>query len=800
MNSGRGALGSALAQACAAALTTWLTILAWGGFSESPGSYLRPLLLVAVVVAVSGTALRWFQLPTTTVIVGQLLVGGALVDVLLTGSPVPLGARWEALTDAVTGALNTSRVYAAPVPDEAAGIHPLLIPLGAACIVLVDACACTWRRVSLAGLPLLTIYSIPVSLLRGEVAWWIFALAGGGFLLMLFLNEDEQIARWGRSLGGRGGVSETGRLGGRSGAVRLSAIGIASVATLLAVILPAYIPTLQLAVFGNGPGAGNGDVKLDNPMTDLRRNLQRGDDIALLTLQTSDPQPSYLRISVLNRFSNNEWTSGNREIPQEQRPTGTMPPLTGVLAATPRREFDYTVAIDDAFKSSWLPTMSPISAIDAGGNWRYDVRTMDFLAADDDTTTTGLNYTMTGVRLDLTATQLAAAPAAVGSVREDFIALPEDLPAAVRELAIEVTAEQPTRYQRAVALQDWFRRDGGFTYDLQTDAGNGSDELLAFLDAETGRVGYCEQFASAMAVMARSLGIPARVAVGFLRPERIGASTWQYSAWDLHAWPELFFPGAGWVRFEPTPGARAGSVPGYTRETLPNQPSGNSSGPTQAPSDELPSRGSSSSAVDPQPDAGQDEPGAAGGGVGWLPILGTAGGLALVGLVGFAPRLLRRVRRDRRLIGDPTPEAAWHELRDTAIDLGLPWPGGLSPQATGVWVAEHFGSVEEASEVERPRHGAGLAPSAEAALRRLVAAVERGRYARLPGALPALRADLLECTSGLKAGATPSARRRATWLPRSVLGLGWAGVSHRPANNSRVEVVGHGGVIDHMGG
>ena len=63
-----------------------------------------------------------------------------------------------------------------------------------------------------------------------------------------------------------------------------------------------------------------------------------------------------------------------------------------------------------------------------------------------------------------------------------------------------------------------------------------------------------------MALMGRSLGIPSRVAVGFLRPEQVGQDTYVYSSRDLHAWPEMYFGGIGWVRFEPTP-QRAITVP-----------------------------------------------------------------------------------------------------------------------------------------------------------------------------------------------------------------------------------------------
>src|SRR5690606_28719934 len=105
----------------------------------------------------------------------------------------------------------------------------------------------------------------------------------------------------------------------------------------------------------------------------------------------------------------------------------------------------------------------------------------------------------------------------------------------------------------------------------------GDDDLLAFL-SPAGRTGYCEQFSASMALMARSLGIPARVAVGFLSPERAG-NDWVFSAHDLHAWPELYFEGAGWVRFEPTPGSRSGGAPDYTRERLVDDPATSSPTP-----------------------------------------------------------------------------------------------------------------------------------------------------------------------------------------------------------------------------
>ena len=90
----------------------------------------------------------------------------------------------------------------------------------------------------------------------------------------------------------------------RTGAVRTNAAAIGGVVTALAIVVPLAIPTLELHVFDFGPGSGgNGDINIDNPMVDLRRDLIRGEDVDLLEVVTDDPDPSYLRIAVLNRFS-----------------------------------------------------------------------------------------------------------------------------------------------------------------------------------------------------------------------------------------------------------------------------------------------------------------------------------------------------------------------------------------------------------------------------------------------------------------------------------------------------------------
>uniref|UniRef100_UPI002B2722CD transglutaminase family protein n=1 Tax=Nocardioides sp. TaxID=35761 RepID=UPI002B2722CD len=548
----RASFGAALRLSATAAATTWAAMLSWGGFTEVASRFLLPLVALGVVVAGLGALGRWRRLPGAVVLLGQA-VGGFMAACLVIGDrPYPTSVFWTALDDAFAAA----QTYAAPVPSTAdISIQPLLLLGGLMAMLLVDLLACTLRRVPLAGLPLITVYSVPVSLLDDGLRWWVFVLTALGFLVLLFLHEEEQVGRWGRSLDPASSSAH------RSEAVRAGALLVGAVATAAAVVAPLVIPTFDLEVFdlGSGPG-GNDQITIENPLTDLRRDLRRGRDIPLVEVVTDDPSPDHLRISVLNRFSDNEFSSGDRDVPSDNLASGPLPPLQGVddAVAAGIEQFSYSVEIEPEFDSRWLPTQAPISAIDAPGDWRFDESTMDFLASEDDLSTAGLSYQMTSVEYDFRANDLRTAPRPGDEVSPEVTALPERTPSIVGQLARGVTAGQRTDYDKAVALQQWFREDGGFVYSLEAAprAKVGTDELEAFLREDTGRVGYCEQFATAMAVMARTLDIPSRVAVGFLTPDRTGPNTYVYSAHDLHAWPELYFPGAGWVLFDPTPGER----------------------------------------------------------------------------------------------------------------------------------------------------------------------------------------------------------------------------------------------------
>jgi len=123
------------------------------------------------------------------------------------------------------------------------------------------------------------------------------------------------------------------------------------------------------------------------------------------------------------------------------------------------------------------------------------------------------------------------------------------LPSSVRDLALRITETSPTPYQKLLALQSWFRSE--FTYDLSVQIGDGPGAMEVFL---RDRRGFCQQFAVTFAAMARSIGIPAQVAVGFTQGDLGADGLFHVFGRHAHAWPEVWFDGVGWVAFEPTPG------------------------------------------------------------------------------------------------------------------------------------------------------------------------------------------------------------------------------------------------------
>jgi transglutaminase-like putative cysteine protease len=145
------------------------------------------------------------------------------------------------------------------------------------------------------------------------------------------------------------------------------------------------------------------------------------------------------------------------------------------------------------------------------------------------------------------STDAARTPA---DIAPRYLELPPSTSRRTRELAEDVTKEAPTTYDKVRALEGWMGANTRYSLNAPAlpDRADAVDQFL-FVD----RVGFCEQIGSSLVVMLRSLGIPARLAVGFVPGERNPfTGLWEVRASDAHAWAEVWFPGVGWQAFDPT--------------------------------------------------------------------------------------------------------------------------------------------------------------------------------------------------------------------------------------------------------
>ena len=313
-----------------AALTTFVTLLAWTKFAENPAGFMVPILGACLMVAVLGMALRMLRLPAVVVALAQLVLVLLWLNhreaaALSLGGWVPTPSSVRELLAAFGDSVLASQAYAAPVPQSVPEFYPLMILAGALTAVLVDFLAVGLRRAPLAGLPLLALYTAPVSVLDGGVSWLKFAAAALCFLFLIASEEAQRLSHWGHQLSPGGRIFDTQTTTVSSQAVWASARKIGLTATGVAVVVPLLVPTFSASLFGGGNGPGNGDgdaVSISNPMIDLKRDLTQGADVELVRMTTPENDPSYLRITVLDSFDGTAWRPSSRDIPVKQRADG----------------------------------------------------------------------------------------------------------------------------------------------------------------------------------------------------------------------------------------------------------------------------------------------------------------------------------------------------------------------------------------------------------------------------------------------------------------------------------------------
>ncbi|MFE7318564.1 DUF3488 and DUF4129 domain-containing transglutaminase family protein [Streptomyces sp. NPDC057555] len=659
--------------------------------------------------------------------------------------------------------------YAIPAPVTP-GIRLLLVSGVLLIGLIVDALAVTYRSAAPAGLPLLALYSVAAGLSQGGAGWLSFLVAAAGYLLLLLAEGRDRLSQWGRVFGG---PPASGGADARGGRVRIRTgrrIGVLSLG--IALLVPAALPSLSGGLLGpadggTGPGGGGGTISAVNPLVSLQDSLNQPENREVLNYRTTaaDTREMYLRIVALDQFDGTAWKPSERTVTDVPAELPRPPGLSSDVSVT---RINTSLSTAPWYAQNWLPLPYPADKVDIPGRWRFEPEGRT-LVGDRGQNTHGLQYQVESLQVRPTAHQLASAPPPPAALRREYTKVPDSLPAIVRTTARQVTRGARTTYDKAVKLQDWFALYGGFGYNTEVRAGSGTEAIARFL---ADKEGFCVHFSFSMAAMARTLGIPARVAVGFTPGTRQPDGTTSVGLKDAHAWPELYFQGVGWTRFEPTPSR--GTVPDYAYPDA-AQPTG-PGGPDRAPAPStVPSAGPPTA-----PSCGPGErrkgPGCVavasippatppgGGPAPWTLALGALAALLVVALPAV-PLLWRARVRTRRLAGggpgaDPTTHtlAVWQELLDTGWDHGIVPDESLTPRTAAARII---------------RTG-NLPPEAADAARRIATAVEQALYAPQPTPAAGLAADVRQVHAGLRDGAPRALRLRARFAPRSAARLRWA--------------------------
>jgi transglutaminase-like putative cysteine protease len=819
-----------------------------------------------IVVAAFGALSRLRTLPVVACLAISLLGLLLYLNVVFEAHASPIGiiptpASISRLWDLLESGLHEAGRYAPPAP-----MLPSLVLVAAGGIglmaVLADLIAVRLRSTALAGLPLLVLFTVPITMKApsGAGTVVVFCLGTAGYLAMLSADGRERIRVWGRlvSLWRSGPQDDGARSPARPVRVRHAAepepgpdtramaatgrrVGLASM--VLALSVPLILPGLHPRnPFSTGPGIGGSGgtaaaVSLPDTLSETLKELQESHPTPVLTytittspasLESNDAQ--YLREVVYDDLTDSGWQNSGYTANTAQ--ATTLPSPQGLI--DPRSWPPVTVTVNVANDSlagqkglTFLPVpYPPERVVTPPGSWLADG---ELLVFSQDDSTPVQTYQATSYQVIPSAAQLNAAVRPPASLAPD-VALPSSYKTrALTQVAEQITRGKTTEYEKVNALATYLSSNH-FAYNATAPSFASAAGLLTFLT--TGRAGVCVQYAYAMTVLTRLLGIPARIAGGFTGGSHTTGNHYVVETDDAHAWPEVYFSGYGWLRFEPTPGGGDGSAyaNSYQGQTVGTTgPGGQPTGPAIQPT-AVPTKGPAGSPGGTHRVTGGNGGGgaasAASAGTPWAAIaLAVIAAIALAcGVIAIvapsAQRVLSSAERRRPVsLGTVVLVLAGAAIVALALYRLLAHASGLDLRAGWATVGIAFGAAcavvlvapavirvalrrwrwmvasDDASRAhtawrefrddltdlgvgcrpsEPPRTLAqrvtsGLPGRPREAIRRLALAEERATYAARPSSAANLRRDGRAARRGLAASVRRGARWRAWIFPASVV-------------------------------
>jgi len=746
------------------ALVPLLTMPSW------PDRTAALVILVITALSATGAALlRGFAVLASYLAALLLYLNLTFAHAASLGQIIPSDNSVQALGQLWQAAFAEFR-YAPPVPDLPPVSLVTAVGIGAVAIA-VDILAVRLRRPAVAGLPLLLLFSVPVASnlkVFGAPQMIVFAATLAGYLALLSADGRERLRMWGRLVTFRH-VQSADEAGSGPDTRELSASGrrIGLAAVCLAIVIPVILPSMRVrdvfASAADGSGHAGGASAGVSPLLNFQKLLEgKAQPVLSYTTTAKDPSEQYFQVYALNYSARqNDWpepvltgaraTAGQNlpsKVPGVQRTTVAVKDVTTTI----------TVSQDDKGEAI-LPMPYAAYRLDVdGAGWLETAGSLTVFNPDKGIS--GLHYVVHSEEVDPQSDQIPNLGTPISMANEyGSYKGPDQLQ--LTRIAEAHTTGALTQLQEAVKLEKWFR-SGAFTYSLKPDL-PATNWLLPFLTRD--RRGFCVQFAQAFAILARTLGIASRIAIGYTggTPEP-GGKTWEVTTADAHAWPELYFTGEGWLRFEPTPSGSDGQ--GGQGTAVPPVYAGGPAA-TTSPAQDLTPHNAIGGSTGKLPRTGRPlinhgEQLADTGTASTVQTADSKIGIAIaipaaLFLLIAWPALTRLLTRRRRWLTASADaaiaHAAWRELTDDLEDYGLGGAPGETPRAVA----------------RRVTSQARLDETATSAVSRLAAAEERARYARLPEPGAGLMTAEVTVRRAVAASVPRRQRLRARLLPASTL-------------------------------
>jgi len=550
----------------ALAALTLSAVVALSRLFTRPTAFFVPVAVVALVVHLVAWSCRRARLELLPSALASALAGALTTTWVSLGHATAYGIPWRGAYHALGPALQTAAdaYRSTAAPTEVLTGFVIAAAFGVGCAAFLgDWAAFRMRASTEACLPSFSLFVLSAALAQGHGTVEAAAVYLAGLLAFLLTRQgavDSPATSWfaSRSRQGASSLVATGAL------VAVVAVGLVST-------VGPHLPGATTHALINWRRGTTGDQgrSTGSPLVDIKDRLRSESEEEVFTVKTD--HPAYWRMTALDDFNGSGWSLDDTY----RRAGGALAGSDDGLPDVGPTQIGTATFRISGLDSLWLPAAYRPLHITGARGVSYSAEAASLITQK--ATSDGDSYTVSSAIPTVTPAQLAQSPFVSpdepGMAR--YLQLPAGLDPEVGELARQHTFAATTPYQAALDLQNWLRGPE-FRYSLDVPADDSPNALLDFLT--TTRAGFCQQFAASFAALARTIGLPARVAVGFTPGELGSDGLYHVRDDDAHAWPEVYFEGVGWIAFEPTPGrgspdqaaqAITGEKPGQAADAAP---------------------------------------------------------------------------------------------------------------------------------------------------------------------------------------------------------------------------------------